>query len=114
MKLFQNITQAAYATLALAVGAYIAHFVVRIVAGIALRESRVPTGLASNLFIGPILAILAVTLGHYVRSRVKDGSSPTSAGISLAGIILGYIFLSYTVFVVGFIMWFSHAMKDFR
>jgi cytochrome bd-type quinol oxidase subunit 2 len=112
MKFIKNANKAACASLILAVGAYIAYFVVRILAVSLFRSADFLT-IFPLMVIPPLLAVCAVALGHLVRRRRNDDLSPSSSGVSLAGLILGYIFLAYSLFAIGFAIWFSHAMKDF-
>ena len=112
MKFIKNTNKAAHASLILAISAYIAYFVMRLLSVSLLRNANLPNSLPL-LVIPPIFALCAVALGHLVRRRMNDDLLPSSSGVSLAGLILGYIFLAYSLFVAGVLIWFLRAMQNF-
>ena len=59
-------------------------------------------GIVSFLGFGPFTAVPAVICGHLSRKKIRNsGGSLTGEGMALAGLILGYIILAITVFVLG-------------
>ena len=56
-------------------------------------------GVAQIFFLGPLVGIPAIILGHLARSRIRQ-TGEQGAGMALAGLILGYIGLALTVIVL--------------
>jgi hypothetical protein len=56
-------------------------------------------GVAQIAFLGPLVGIPAIILGHVARSRIRQ-TGEQGAGMALAGLILGYIGLALTVLFV--------------
>jgi hypothetical protein len=118
MKPMRQSSKAAYACVILSVAAYVVPFGIRLFVYFP-RILHVPVFLPPHFFsivfaLGPLLAICAIILGHQIRKRTGNDVSASSSGVALAGIILGYIFLAYSLFALGIGLWYSHSMKDFH
>ena len=53
-------------------------------------------------FVG---SILGVAFGHFARRRCRAQLAVYGSGIALAGLILGYIGLAYSIYVIGMVSW---------
>jgi hypothetical protein len=104
MKTAETQKRIACVGLFLAVCAYIAYFIVCSLSGSS------PT----ILLIPPLLAVFAVYLGHLARRSVGGHPPSSYLPVSLAALILGYIFLGCSLILLSGAMWFSHTMKDFH
>jgi hypothetical protein len=61
-------------------------------------------------FIIPLIgSILGIVSGHLARHRCKDNPKLTGSGLALAGLILGYLGLAYSVYVVLMVSMTSHG-----
>jgi len=92
--------------------------------GAASHQSPTPPTRTSGLAIASLVlslvgcfgitAIAGVVCGHLARKRIRNDPSQTGAGIALAGIILGYVFLAFTVVsLVTFVSRVRQAGKEF-
>lgn len=72
----------------------------------AMGAARTNSLAVASLILGfvslfPLFGILAVVLGHVARSQIrKSAGRQKGAGMALAGLILGYASLAFTLFVV--------------
>jgi hypothetical protein len=64
-----------------------------------LAVAALVCGVAQIAFLGPLVGIPAIILGHVARSRIRQ-TGEQGAGMALAGLILGYIGLALTVIFV--------------
>ena len=49
----------------------------------------------------PLFGILAIVFGHIARSQIrKSAGRQKGSGMALAGLILGYLFLGFILFVI--------------
>jgi len=64
-----------------------------------LAVAALVCGVAQIVFLGPLVGIPAIILGHVARSRIRQ-TGEQGAGMALAGLILGYIGLALTVIFV--------------
>ena len=53
-------------------------------------------------FVGSVLGVAA---GHFARHRCKTDAQLTGSGFALAGIVLGYWGLAYSIYVFGMVSW---------
>jgi hypothetical protein len=57
--------------------------------------------LAGSGFLVPIVgSLLGIVLGHLARYRIKTRTGLTGSGIAIFGLVLGYLGLAYSVYVV--------------
>ena len=71
----------------------------------AVAASTNPLAVASLLLgflsLFPLFGILAVVFGHVARAQIrKSAGRQKGAGMALAGLILGYLFLGFILFVI--------------
>ncbi len=53
-------------------------------------------------FVG---SVLGVVTGHLARRRCKNNSQLTGSGFALAGLVLGYLGLAYSIYIFGMVSW---------
>jgi hypothetical protein len=57
--------------------------------------------LAGSGFLVPMVgSLLAVVLGHLARYRIKARTGLTGSGIAIFGLVLGYLGLAYSIYVI--------------
>jgi hypothetical protein len=57
-------------------------------------------------FVIPLVgSLLGITAGHAARRRCKGNPQLSGSDIALAGLILGYLGLAYSVYVIGMVTW---------
>lgn len=62
-------------------------------------------GILSYICCGIFSGIAAIVTGHMARGRIKaSGGTETGAGLALAGLILGYLFIGLTVISIPFLV----------
>jgi hypothetical protein len=62
--------------------------------------------LSGGGFLIPLLgSLLGIASGHLARRRCKGNPQLTGSGIALAGLILGYLGLAYSVYIVAMVSW---------
>lgn len=66
-----------------------------------------------SLAAGPVLAIAAVICGHFARRSKDEEGRQKELGVALAGLLLGYIFIAYSILAGSVALFYSRAMKDF-
>ena len=55
---------------------------------------------------GPLGAVLGIVFGHIARRQISNDPNMRGAGVALAGLIVGYVFLAIVVLlVVMFLAW---------
>lgn len=60
--------------------------------------------LTFGCFVGFVLAVPAVILGHIARKQIREGAQmQTGDGMALAGLIIGYIVIGLAVIMVAFV-----------
>src|SRR6266446_2962713 len=64
-----------------------------------LAVAALVCGVAQIAFLGPLVGIPAIILGHVARSRIRQ-TGEQGAGMALAGLILGYIGLALFIILV--------------
>jgi hypothetical protein len=53
-----------------------------------------------SIVLGPLGCVPGIIFGHMARSKARRNSNPNNAGIALAGLIIGYIFLLVLIIFV--------------
>ena len=53
-----------------------------------------------SIVIGPFGFVPGIICGHIARMKSRTESPPTSDGLALAGLIVGYVFLAVTVVII--------------
>ena len=71
----------------------------------AASQSTNPLAVASLLLglvsLFPVFGILAIVFGHIARSQIrKSAGRQKGAGMALAGLILGYLWVGFILFVI--------------
>jgi hypothetical protein len=60
--------------------------------------------LSGTGFLIPVVgSIVAIVLGHLARHRCKKQPELSGSGIALSGLIVGYVGLAYSAYVIGVI-----------
>jgi len=59
----------------------------------------------SEVFIPFVGSVLGITTGHLALRRYKNNQQVTGVGIALVGLVLGYLLLVYSIYVVGMVSW---------
>ena len=63
-------------------------------------------------FIIPLVgSILGIVAGHLAYRRIKASPQLTGSGFAIAGLVIGYIGLAYSLYVIGMVSWvaFKHG-----
>lgn len=62
--------------------------------------------LSGTGFLVPIVgSVLGVLAGHIARRRCKKDPQLTGSGFAIAGLVLGYLGLAYSIYVIGMVSW---------
>ena len=65
--------------------------------------------LSGSGFLIPLVgSVLGIALGHLARSRCKANPALSGSGVALAGLVLGYLGLAYSLYGIGILWWASH------
>lgn len=61
--------------------------------------------LAGSGFVIPMVgSVLGVVLGHFARYRIRTRTGLTGSGIAIFGLVLGYLGLAYSIYVIGMML----------
>jgi len=57
--------------------------------------------LAGSGFLVPMVgSLLGIVLGHFARYRIRTRMGLTGSGIAIFGLVLGYLGLAYSIYVI--------------
>ncbi len=57
-------------------------------------------------FLIPVVgSVFAIVLGHLARRRCRARPELSGSGIALAGLVMGYLGLAYSAYVIGSVFW---------